>query len=325
MARSRKQKSTPGRLRAVAGRIAAQPVASGGAALMSVTAAAILVNALVLQAGPHPAPLFRDTRPVAAAQVAPAADHGPELDSIDDLVARTTGRLPPAVDGGLVSDIQAELKARGYYDGEVDGLTGPMTSAAIVRFEEEAGLPVTGEPTGDVLAALRAGAAPRSEATPSAPVDRTAVAVPQTRPLAAAPVDASPDDLAATGSTSAPVPPPPRARPSAGASQATADPETTEAVAAASPRTVAAGAGESPPAQPAVVRTAPPPPDPRLARVQEALDLLGYGPIEADGTWTPATRAAIRRFEENRGLAVTGELTPAFLDELVRIGGLSGG
>jgi peptidoglycan hydrolase-like protein with peptidoglycan-binding domain len=105
---------------------------------------------------------------------------------------------------------------------------------------------------------------------------------------------------------------------------ASVDPETTEAVAAPSPRTVAAIAGESPPAQPAVARTAPPP-DPRLARVQEALDLLGYGPIEADGTWTPATRAAIRRFEQNRGLTVTGELTPAFLDELVRIGGLSGG
>jgi peptidoglycan hydrolase-like protein with peptidoglycan-binding domain len=251
----------------------------------------------------------------------------PEIDSIDDLVARTTGRLPPAIDGGLVSDIQAELKARGYYDGEVDGLTGPMTSAAIVRFEQEAGLPVTGEPTGDVLAALRAGAAPRSDASPSStPAARTAVAVPQTRPAAATPADASPDPLVATGSTSLPVPPPPRARPSAVSSDAASvDPETTEAVAATSPRTVAAIAGESPPAQPAVARTAPPPPDPRLARVQEALDLLGYGPIEADGTWTPATRAAIRRFEQNRGLTVTGELTPAFLDELVRIGGLSGG
>jgi peptidoglycan hydrolase-like protein with peptidoglycan-binding domain len=306
MARSRKtDRAAPGRLRAVAGLVVARPAASGGTLLMAVTGTAILVNALALQPGPHPAPLFRDTRPVAADErpaPEPVAAMPDAVDSIDDLVARTTGRAPPARDEGLVSEIQTELKARGYYDGVVDGLTGPMTAAAIAHFEGDAGLPVTGEPTGDVLAALRAGggappAAPRSEDAPA----------PQTR------LDTPPAPVpATTAAEPAPVPaavPAPRARPVLTEVSAQADPEVTDAVAPA----------------PAQARTAPPPPDPRLARVQEALDLLGYGPLAADGEWTPATRAAIRRFEENRDLPVTGELTPAFLAELVRIGGLSDG
>jgi peptidoglycan hydrolase-like protein with peptidoglycan-binding domain len=44
----------------------------------------------------------------------------------------------------LVSEVQRLLGERGYYDGEVDGRLGPLTRAAVHRFQADAGLPVTG-------------------------------------------------------------------------------------------------------------------------------------------------------------------------------------
>ena len=40
--------------------------------------------------------------------------------------------------------LQSDLKAAGYLDGEVDGVYGPATTAAVEALQEEAGLPVTG-------------------------------------------------------------------------------------------------------------------------------------------------------------------------------------
>jgi peptidoglycan hydrolase-like protein with peptidoglycan-binding domain len=44
----------------------------------------------------------------------------------------------------LVTDVQRRLYERGYYTAEIDGLAGPMTRAAVRRFQSDAGLPVTG-------------------------------------------------------------------------------------------------------------------------------------------------------------------------------------
>jgi len=53
-----------------------------------------------------------------------------------------------------------------------------------------------------------------------------------------------------------------------------------------------------------------------VRRVQIALLAQGYfeGPIT--GTVGPVTRAALRRFQQARGLAVTGTITPETLDAL---------
>lgn len=59
---------------------------------------------------------------------------------------------PEVVRGGIVSapdmlmveDVQAELARRGYYAGNIDGLAGSRTRAAIVAFQQDAGLSVTG-------------------------------------------------------------------------------------------------------------------------------------------------------------------------------------
>ena len=45
----------------------------------------------------------------------------------------------------LVRDIQSELLKRGYYEGTVDGVSGPLTKTAAMRFQRDAGLEATGK------------------------------------------------------------------------------------------------------------------------------------------------------------------------------------
>lgn len=51
-------------------------------------------------------------------------------------------------------DVQTELKKLGYYDGDLDGLAGPKTAAAVIKFQEDKNLPVTGKLDPKSLAAL---------------------------------------------------------------------------------------------------------------------------------------------------------------------------
>ncbi|WP_275789632.1 peptidoglycan-binding domain-containing protein [Pararhizobium gei] len=61
----------------------------------------------------------------------------------------------PAAGTALVMSIQKELARRGLYDGPADGKTGPKTSAAILKFEKQAGRGVTGAADAALLAALK--------------------------------------------------------------------------------------------------------------------------------------------------------------------------
>lgn len=114
---------------------------------------AILINALFMQKGPHPAPIF-STRP------APVV--APQTDSISVLLpkprAATTANPAPASPAQMRSDtvaeIQRELAKRGFYDGAADGIYGPKTDAAIRDFEQAAGLRPSAEPSETLLAAI---------------------------------------------------------------------------------------------------------------------------------------------------------------------------
>lgn len=55
----------------------------------------------------------------------------------------------------IVRRVQAGLYARGFFTGAIDGLIGPKTKAAIIRFQQDNGLPVTGTITSEVLNALQ--------------------------------------------------------------------------------------------------------------------------------------------------------------------------
>ncbi len=55
---------------------------------------------------------------------------------------------------GELWQVQGRLKELGYYEGEIDGLIGPGSRAAIRAYERERGLPETGEATPALLRLL---------------------------------------------------------------------------------------------------------------------------------------------------------------------------
>lgn len=70
-----------------------------------------------------------------------------------------------------------------------------------------------------------------------------------------------------------------------------------------------------------------PPADPKqeqvrsVAAIQRALNRLGYGPVKADGIFGSGTKLALERFERDRKLPVTGEISPRVLKELAAASG----
>ncbi|WP_299816648.1 peptidoglycan-binding domain-containing protein [uncultured Roseibium sp.] len=63
--------------------------------------------------------------------------------------------------------------------------------------------------------------------------------------------------------------------------------------------------------------------DPRLMKIQRALSELGYGPLKADGLMGANTTTAIKRFELDRGLPLTGEPGAKVIERLEMISGRS--
>ena len=121
-----------------------RPRDSMAGAIAGFAAIAILVNALFMQSGPHPAPIFANRpAPMAAAQTGPAAALTPQ---------RPTEAARPRSD--TVADIQRELMKRGFYEGATDGVYGPKTDMAIRDFEQAAGLRPSAEPNDVLLATI---------------------------------------------------------------------------------------------------------------------------------------------------------------------------
>lgn len=59
----------------------------------------------------------------------------------------------------------------------------------------------------------------------------------------------------------------------------------------------------------------------RLTTIQRALSDFGYGPVTANGTYGPETRAAIERFERERKMPVTGQVSERLVKELSQLTG----
>lgn len=223
------------------------PVAAGGALVMALTGTLIIANALGLQSGMHPAPLFA-TRNI---------DTQPQLQPAETVPVQ---QMSP-----LVLDLQLELRNQGLYEGPLDGMNGPATERAIRMAERKLGKLETGEPTEALLAIL--------SLNKSAPTT-----VPSTTPepvLGTVPV--------------------PRAKPRQQVGTLDND------------------FGAPPVELP--VR------DARLANIQRLLADLGYGPLAADGVMGENTSIAIRRFELDRGLPLTGEPSPDVIQRLEKVSG----
>ncbi len=277
------------------------PMATAGGLVMTATAVAIMANALMLQPRAHPAPLFVGIRPLAQAD-RPAT---PALRSSD-------GSAVGATDHSLVADIQQGLKDFGYYRGEVDGLDGPQTSQAILAFERAFRLTPTGEPSNNVLLAIRS-VRPKTSLNGEAPVAAD--------PLTVASLPTTPAVPAATA-VPMPWPKPSAAVAEAAAPQMPAAPidgigDLIATAAPAAPATATASVAQPPAPKAAAVAA-----DANLARIQRSLSQQGFGPVAADGVMTAETRDAIRQFQAYYNLPQTGAINEAFLNQLVKVGGL---
>ncbi len=121
---------------------------------------AILANALFMQPGAHPAPMFKaalsSARPVATTQIVPPAPTRPRPVEPVPVPPPSRAATPaaPRTPGEIINDIQRELARRGYYEGTVDGLYGPKTDGAIRDFEHTAGLKPSPEPNEALLQAI---------------------------------------------------------------------------------------------------------------------------------------------------------------------------
>jgi peptidoglycan hydrolase-like protein with peptidoglycan-binding domain len=127
-------------------------------ALAGIVALVILVNALFMQAGPHPAPIFSNKPPVTSPGLGTVSTLLPHPRPAETRIEVGPNMRPRA---GLVADIQRALARLGFYDGAPDGVYGPRTDAAIRDFEHAAGLRPSAEPSEALLAAIaRSGVKP---------------------------------------------------------------------------------------------------------------------------------------------------------------------
>jgi peptidoglycan hydrolase-like protein with peptidoglycan-binding domain len=125
-----------------------RPGDSLAAGVAGFAAVAILINALFMQSGPHPAPIFANKpAPIVVPLTGPAAAASPRK-PVDAKLDVTRPR------SDTVAEIQRELTRHGFYDGAADGIYGAKTDTAIRDFEQAAGLRPSAEPNDMLLASI---------------------------------------------------------------------------------------------------------------------------------------------------------------------------
>jgi len=154
-----------GRLAAAIGR---RPREFVGVVMATVAIFAIWINALYLQKGPHPAPIFA-TRPLLKqeAPVAPTRMAAPS-NIASDPAAQSRAQL--------ISDIQRELNRRGFYDGAVDGIWGAKTDAATRDFIHAAGLKINPDVSDGLLRVIVASKVQNNRAVAPEPARKDPIA-----------------------------------------------------------------------------------------------------------------------------------------------------
>ena len=130
----------------IAAAIAQHPREFVAMVMSTVAIFAIVINALFLQKGPHPAPIFA-ARPL----LQPEATLPPRLSATSshigsDLVAQARVQL--------IANIQRDLSRKGFYDGPADGIWGSKTDAAVRDFLQSSGLKVNPEANENLLRAI---------------------------------------------------------------------------------------------------------------------------------------------------------------------------
>ncbi len=154
---------TAGRFAAVIGEHPREFVALLMATVATFT---IFVNALFLQKGPHPAPIFA-ARPMLAREEAAIP---PRIQGVQPNAAVETSALARTQ---MIASIQRELTRKGFYDGPADGIWGSKTDIAVRDFAQAAGIKVNPEASDTLLRAIMASnaKAAANTAAETAPAD----------------------------------------------------------------------------------------------------------------------------------------------------------
>lgn len=198
-----------------------------------------IVDALV------PTPL-----PLPAPQVAPAPPSGgppPTVEAETPAWPKSTADQVRAVQEALV-----QLK---LLRAKPDGALGAQTRAAIRKFQRDAGLRETGEPTKEVFTAMRAMIS-RPDTVESSPLPRPPAPEPQVSEPRPAPPP-TPEAAAPKPAPSPPAPPPPPSRIDLGPPQPAPPPPTSADIAQTAPRAAAPKIDPPKPPMPPIVTEKP--------------------------------------------------------------------
>jgi len=161
----RKPQATPGVIGAAVAAsgaaIARNPVMVGSSTAFLVTLFYVSANALWYQPFPHPGPLLQ-TRILVERESAPVLLPAPRpvdvTNSVPPRVTQSVAPPPlvaaPAATENVVARIQRSLSELGFYDGAVDGKTGPRTRKAITDYQKLVGVDVTGEASEELVQLL---------------------------------------------------------------------------------------------------------------------------------------------------------------------------
>jgi peptidoglycan hydrolase-like protein with peptidoglycan-binding domain len=153
--RSRRGQRNVGSADRVAAAISQHPREFVSILMGTVAVLAIFINALFLQHGPHPAPIFAARSPAAHPVVLPRPR------AVESAVAPASGRSQAQI----IGDIQRELNRKGFYEGSADGLWGAKTDAAARDFSQAAGSRVPVEAGEALLHAIVISSVTKSSAT----------------------------------------------------------------------------------------------------------------------------------------------------------------
>jgi len=151
----RKEAIPEGRAARAAAAITQHPRETVGILMATAATAIIFVNALFLQSGPHPAPIFAPRPPAREVRTIPL----PAPRSAPVKVEAPAQAAPPAAAmtrAQLIAEIQRELSRKGFYDGNADGVWGAKTDTAVREFLRAAGLKTNAEASDALLRVIAA-------------------------------------------------------------------------------------------------------------------------------------------------------------------------
>ncbi|PCI04323.1 MAG: hypothetical protein COB78_08360 [Hyphomicrobiales bacterium] len=125
----------------------------------------ISANALFSQSGNHPGPIWM-TRDSMVVKAIPSVNlRGPKAHSVftqrismrNIPVPTTKPKLLSSYDASssLLMEIQKGLTSTGFYTGDIDGIYGRESRAAILKYQASRDLPQTGQPDHELLGSLR--------------------------------------------------------------------------------------------------------------------------------------------------------------------------